>query len=264
MNRRHALKIMTGAAFASCPTCLALTSATSALAAETAHGEAPRWSYEGADGPSHWSELSPANRVCGVGFQQSPIDIDSSIRAEVGGIGISYGAMPLRVVNNGHTIQVNCEPGSEIRMDGQTFKLLQFHFHHPSEHTFRGKSFDMEAHFVHASADGTLAVLGVFIAKGAPNDVLAPIWHNMPTVAGPEKRVNSVSVFPERLLPADRTFHRYYGSLTTPPCSEKVIWSVYGTPVEASSAQVGKFASIFPGNARPIQNLNRRFLLKSQ
>ncbi len=266
MNRRRALKVISGAAFATCPICLSLTS--TAMAAEkaapaAAHGAAKPWSYEGTNGPEYWGDISPANQVCGVGFQQSPIDIDQSIRAEINGIKVSYGTTPLRVLNNGHTIEVVCEPGSNIVVDGQSFKLLQFHFHHPSEHTFRGKAYDMEAHFVHAADDGTLAVLAVFIAKGATNQALAPIWRNMPTSTGPEKLVSSVTVSPERLLPSDRSFYRYYGSLTTPPCSEKVIWSLYGTPIEASPDQVQKFATIFPGNARPIQNLNRRFLLKS-
>jgi len=253
--------MLTGAAFATCPTCLSLTSA---LAAGTTHGDTPHWGYTGAEGPDHWGDLSPANHVCGVGFQQSPIDINNSIRAEVEGIKISYRSTPLKVVNNGHTIQVNCEPGSSITVDSQDFKLLQFHFHHPSEHTFRGKAYNMEAHFVHAAENGTLAVLGVFIAQGVENPVLTPIWQNMPTTAGPEKLVDSVTVSPERLLPDDRAFYRYYGSLTTPPCSEKVIWSIYGEAIEASSGQVQQFASLFPGNARSVQKLNRRFLLRSQ
>jgi len=263
MHRRNALKFLAGAAAATCPTCLSLASAFAAEKSTGAHGGAAPWGYEGANGPEHWGDLAPANRVCGVGFQQSPIDIDNAIDAQTGGIDISYTTSPLRILNNGHTVQVNCDPGSQMQLDGQTFKLLQFHFHHPSEHTHQGRSHDMEAHLVHASDDGTLAVLGVFITEGAHNKALGPVWDNMPMSAGPENRVGSVIVAPERLLPDQRTFYRYYGSLTTPPCSEKVIWSVYGMPIEASRAQVQKFAALFPMNARPAQPLNRRFLLKS-
>ena len=226
------------------------------------HSGAPQWGYAGAAGPEHWGDLSPAFRVCGIGLQQSPINLHRAIEATAGEIVVDYKPTPIEVVNNGHTIQVNVAPGSNIRLDGKTYKLLQFHFHHPSEHLIDGKSFDMEAHFVHISDDGVLAVLGVMIRPGAGNAVLAPIWDIMPTSKG--KRHSSSIISPADLLPADRTFFRYYGSLTTPPCSEKVIWSVFAEPLEASSAQAQKFSSAFSMNARPIQPLHRRYLLGSR
>lgn len=256
VSRRRAFRFLAGAI--ACPTCLALIS-SAASAAE--HDEAV-WSYEG-DGPVYWGGTSTSNRVCGVGLQQSPIDLKNAIGAKTGGVEVRYDSMPLRVVNNGHTIQINCKPGSKIKHDGKDFKLLQFHFHHPSEHAIKGRTYDMEAHFVHASDDGILSVLGVFISKGPENKFLAPIWESMPTKKGPEIQQRSTMLSPEQLLPADRTYYRYLGSLTTPPCSEKVIWSIYQTPVSASNAQIEKFARIFPMNARPLQSLNRRFLLKS-
>ncbi len=256
VSRRRAFRFLAGAV--ACPTCLALISST-AFAAE--HGEAV-WSYEG-DGPVYWGGTSTSNRVCGAGLQQSPIDLRNAINAKTGGIEVRYNSIPLRIINNGHTIEIKCEPGSKIRHDGKDFKLIQFHFHHPSEHAIKGRAYDMEAHFVHASDDGVLAVLGVFISQGAENNFLVPIWENMPTKAGPEIRQPSTIISPARLLPTDRTYYRYLGSLTTPPCSEKVIWSIYQTPVSASKAQIEKFAAIFPMNARPLQSLNRRFLLKS-
>ncbi len=266
MRRRQALKYIAVGAALTCPSCLSIATALASGKSGESHagGHSASWGYEGNGAPENWQDLSPANRVCGVGFQQSPIDIGHSIPAETGKLDISYKSTPLRILNNGHTVQVNCDAGSSVTLDGKAFKLLQFHFHHPSEHTLRGRAFDLEAHFVHVSNDGVLAVLGVFVAQGADNGALAPIWDNIPASAGPEKRVASITVFPERLLPSDRTYYRYYGSLTTPPCSEKVIWSVFQTPLEASSDQVKKFASIYPTNARPTQALNRRFLLRSK
>ncbi len=272
ISRRRAVQFLFGAAAGLCPTCW---SVSEAMASEDGlskggskkpsggHGAGPQWGYEGSSGPENWGDLSPANRVCGVGFQQSPIDLGNAIEAKVGGIKISYRPVPLRVVNNGHTIQANCVPGSYMVLNGTRFNLLQFHFHHPSEHTMGGQGFDMEAHFVHASDDGKLAVLGVFIKQGAVNRMLSPVWDNMPLSSGPEKRMDSVIIKPYDLLPTDRAHYRYLGSLTTPPCSEKVIWSLFRSPVQASRAQIEKFASIFPMNARPTQGLNRRFLLKT-
>src|SRR3546814_936778 len=108
------------------------------------------------------------------------------IPAQTGHIETAFREMPLRIVNNGHTIQVNCAPGSQSRIDGTVYDLLQFHFHHPSEHLLSGKRFDMECHFVHRSAAGGLAVLGVFIRPGVENVALKPVFAAMPAQAGPE------------------------------------------------------------------------------
>lgn len=259
--RRTMLRYLTGAAVA-CPTCLSIASAFAAEKAE-GHGGAPHWEYEGEAGPGHWGDLGPENRVCGLGLQQSPIDLRSPTLARLNPVQVLYQETRLRVVNNGHTIQCNCDSGSKIVLDGENYGLLQFHFHHPSEHLVDGKAFAMEAHLVHAAASGTLAVLGVLLQPGEECGVLTPIWDAMPTAAGPEKIVESVKVSPAALLPQDRRVFRYYGSLTTPPCSEKVIWSVFNAPVEASEAQVKRFAGLFPMNARPAQRLNRRFLLET-
>jgi len=138
-----------------------------APAAPAAHGTKkkaggpPHWTYAGKDGPAKWGDLSPAFRACNMGVQQSPINLHNAIGAEIGSVTVNYRSTAFDVVNNGHTIQVNVEPGSTIMLDGVDYKLLQFHFHHPSEHLKDGKAFEMEAHFVHISEKGVLAVLGV-------------------------------------------------------------------------------------------------------
>ena len=263
MERRSVLRLLAGVAF--CPTCLSVANAT-ASGTSGAHGGgpavAPHWGYEGAGGPEHWGQLEPGFRVCELGLQQSPVDLAQSIGANLGAFRATWRQMPLRVVNNGHTIQVNCADGSHADVDGRRFRLIQFHFHHPSEHAVDGQRHAMEAHFVHASESGALAVLGVFIERGAANAALAPIWEAMPRSEGPEVDA-AVSIAPEQLLPTERDYYRYLGSLTTPPCSERVIWTVLRQPITASSAQIQEFADIFPMNARPLQPLNRRFLLET-
>lgn len=247
---KHAL-----AGAAACPICASMAGAALAGA------EGTHWGYEGHEGPDHWAALSPDFKTCEMGIEQSPINLAGPVPAQVGAVKPEFHRMPLSIVNNGHTIQVNCETGSGTRIAGKSFGLLQFHFHHPSEHLLSGKAMEMECHFVHRSAEGQLAVLGVFIRTGRENAALKPIWANMPAHKGDPVRFD-VDIDPAAILPDDRAYFRYYGSLTTPPCSEGVLWTVFAQPVEASKEQIEQFAKLFENNARPSQDLNRRFLLK--
>ena len=257
-GRRQALRAFAGAATViACPICRALAEEKKL---ET-HGGA-HWTYDGEAGPESWGDLSADFKVCSLGMEQTPIDLKSTIMAETGLVEASFQQMPLTILNNGHTIQVNCAPGSRTLISGQTYDLLQFHFHHPSEHLLSGRAFDLELHFVHKSAAGRLAVLGVFIRAGKENAALAPIWAAMPREAG-EPLPTGTNIEPAALLPVDRKYFRYKGSLTTPPCSEGVLWTVFKEPIEASVDQIRQFAELFPVNARPVQSLNSRFLLES-
>ena len=253
MKRRHFLRA--GAAFLACPIC--------AGGAAQAAADKPRWSYHGATGPDAWGKLDPAYDACGVGMRQSPIDLARAVKADLAPVAVRW--KPIRldaVVNNGHTIQVNTPQGGHIELDGVRHDLLQFHFHHMSEHTLDGRRFPLEAHFVHKAAVGDgLAVIGVFFDAGAENATLAPIWRAMPAREG--EGASDVTVDPASLLPASRAAFRYAGSLTTPPCSEIVSWTVFGEPLSASPGQIAAFAKMFPNNFRPVQPRNRRFLLSS-
>lgn len=229
-------------------------------AADVKTHAAPHWSYAGQTGPEHWGELQPDFKVCQLGLEQTPIDLTGSIKGDPGMVALDYKALPLRIVNNGHTIQVNADAGCSCAIAGSKYDLVQFHFHHPSEHLLSGKSFDLECHFVHRAPSGALAVVGVFIRPGAKNAALAPLFDAMPAKAGPEIRAAG-SLDPAALMPRSGGYFRYMGSLTTPPCSEGLTWTVFKEPIEASSDQIRQFASLFPNNARPVQKLNRRFLI---
>ncbi len=235
-----------------------LTPATNSFAGHVAG--APFWSYEGETGPSHWGDLSPEFIACKDGKRQSPVNIIGAVKADLEDITFDYSASQLKIINNGHTIQVNYDPGSSITVGGKTYELLQFHFHSPSEHTVDGKPYDMVAHLVHKSSDGQLAVVAVFMTKGVQNGFLQTIWDNLPAEEGIEEAVPGVKIDINDLLPADRTYYTYPGSLTTPPCSEIVSWYVLKTPVEVSVAQVSKFVSIFNKNVRPVQLLSGRVI----
>ena len=248
---------------ASAALCLCGLCATTKTALAEEHGGGhgvPHWSYDGEGAPERWAELSPEYAACGLGKEQSPIDLHGAIPAAMPDPAPSWTPIPLKVLNNGHTIQVDGTGGGSLMLDGQAYDLLQFHFHHPSEHLVEGRAAALEAHFVHKSTSGGLAVLGVMIVEGSANPVLEAIWAMMPSKGGETaSKPGSLDFSP--LLPADPTTYRYAGSLTTPPCSEVVQWVVYRKPITASDAQIQQFSALFSNNARPVQPLGRRKLL---
>ncbi|MBP5975972.1 carbonic anhydrase [Brasilonema sp. CT11] len=231
--------------------------------ASAAVGKEVNWGYIGENGSQNWGNLSPEFQLCKTGIQQSPIDLQGAVAAGLSPIEIDYKETPLRIVNNGHTIQVNYESGSSIKLDDQTYNLVQFHFHDPSEHTIDKKPFDMELHLVHRSEAGALAVIGVLLKQGQHNAALQPIWDAFPNRNEPEQVVKTVKVNAEQFLPKDRKVYRYFGSLTTPPCSQGVNWIVMQQPIEISQNQIQRFADLISIDARPVQPLNNRFVLRS-
>ena len=219
----------------------------------------PHWGYEGAHGPEHWGSLDPGFAACSEGTRQSPIDLAEAEPGDLPDIAFDYAPSAISIGNNGHTIQVDYQPGSGIVLEGTRYGLRQFHFHHPSEHTVEGGSFPLEMHLVHSAADGALAVVGVLFEEGPPNEALGPVWERLPAEPGPTAVVPGM-VDAAALLPQRKTTWRYAGSLTTPPCTEGVSWLVMTEPLTVSAEQVGAFTAIFPGNARPVQPRHGRRL----
>jgi carbonic anhydrase len=225
-------------------------------------GSVPHWGYSGAEGPEHWGELSPEFAACSEGKNQSPIDLTGFIESDLKPLGIHYQAGGEEILNNGHTVQVNYAPGSKISVDDHEFELKQYHFHAPSENLIDGKSYPMEAHLVHSDEDGNLTVIAVMFVEGEANESLAQAWAQMPEKAG-ERRNLSSRLAAEGILPADRDYFRYGGSLTTPPCSEGVRWLVMKQSVTASKPQIEKFVHIMDHpNNRPVQQVNARPVLQ--
>ncbi len=224
---------------------------------------AAHWGYEGQEGPAHWAELNPDWALCGQGRNQSPIDLAGFIEAELPPLGLDYQPGATAILNNGHTVQVDYRPGSTLTVDGHRFTLKQFHFHAPSENTIEGRSFPLEAHLVHADADGNLAVVAVLFEEGPANPVLTRAWQAMPEHAGDRHALPADTVNAAGLLPPDRDYYRFNGSLTTPPCSEGVWWLVMKQPMTASAAQIERFRHVMhhPNN-RPLQPVNARPVLK--
>ncbi len=253
MRRRSVLKVIGAGLLLGCPLC-----AGKAFAA--GQGGA-HWSYQGPGGPEHWGGIDKEFAACSAGSQQSPVDLRDSVPAGLEEIQTFWRPVPLDILNNGHTVQVNAAGGGMMVLEDRKFDLLQFHFHHPSEHTLYGEKFPMEVHFVHKSANGDLGVLGVFMTEGDENETINTIWRNVAVQGGSRKTADFIS--PVTLLPQDRAYFRYAGSLTTPPCSEVVSWAVMAQPITVSRRQIDAFANLYPMNARPVQSLNRRFILGS-
>jgi carbonic anhydrase len=223
-------------------------------------GHGTHWGYKGDIGPAKWAALKPEFGAC-TGKNQSPVNITGTIEAELKPVQFGYKAGGTAVVNNGHTIQVNYEAGSAITVDGISFELKQFHFHAPSENQINGKSFPLEGHLVHADKDGNLAVVAVVFDEGKANSVIGAAWAQMPKKEGEAALPSKVSVV--GLLPADRDYYRYNGSLTTPPCSEGVRWIVMKKPMTVSAQQLQAFkTTVGFDNNRPVQAVNARPLLK--
>jgi carbonic anhydrase len=217
----------------------------------------PHWSYGGAANPTQWGEISRDFALCELGRDQSPININEAVKGIPGKIEFNYKPTLISVVNNGHTIQVNYQPGSTIKINGEQYELLQFHFHTPSEHTISDKASAMEMHLVHRNPKRKLAVVGIMINKGATNPLIEQIWTHIPAV-GKNNVVKNSTINAANLLPNNKAFFSYSGSLTTPPCSESVKWNVLTEPIQVSEEQIEAFQSLYQVNARPVQPVNGR------
>src|SRR3954468_14252641 len=161
-----------------------LAAAASLMAAGVLQAdEEHHWSYQGATGPSHWAAMEHEYATCGAGKTQSPIDIEDSgaKKSELPAIAFDYKPSPLKIIDNGHTVQINYAPGSSITVAGKQYQLVQFHFHKPSEEKINGKPADMVVHLVHRDSDGKLAVVGVLLQAGAANSLIETLWKNVPT-----------------------------------------------------------------------------------
>ncbi|SIR28073.1 carbonic anhydrase [Aeromonas veronii] len=235
--------------------------ACSLLLCPVVFAAAPHWEYSGEAGPAHWAKLTPEFGQC-AGSNQSPVDLSGLVEAKLAPLVLHYQAGGNTVVNNGHTVQVGYAPGSTLQLDGTWFELKQFHFHAPSENLIEGKSYPLEGHLVHVSDKGEIAVVAVMFEAGKANPVLAAAWGALPAKVG-ETQALKAQLSAEQLLPENRDYYRFSGSLTTPPCSEGVRWLVMKQPVEVSQAQIDAFKAVMhhPNN-RPVQPLNGRVVLQ--
>jgi len=223
---------------------------------------ATSWDYSGSGGPEAWGKMKPEFATCASGARQSPIDIRDGIKVDLDPVQFDYKPSGFRVIDNGHTVQVNVDPGNSIEVMGRRYELVQFHFHRPSEERIDGRQFDMVAHLVHKDLDGRLAVVAVLLDRGSAQPLVQRVWSNLPLEKGEELAARS-TINLNDLLPAERRYFTYMGSMTTPPCSEGVLWMVMKQPVQVSGEQIDIFARLYPMNARPIQSAAGRLIKES-
>jgi carbonic anhydrase len=239
-----------------------------ALAAAEAHrsgaeGHDVHWAYGGDTGPDSWGMLKPDFKTCMMGKRQSPIDIRDGIKVQLEPIQFEYRPTPFKVLDNGHTVQVNLEPGNSITVLGRRYDLVQFHFHRPSEERINGRQYEMVAHLVHKDSEGKLAVVAVLMDQGMAHPMVQLVWNSLPLEKGTEQ-YSPVMLDMNMMLPESKQYYTYMGSLTTPPCSEGVLWMVMKQPATLSREQINVFARMYPMNARPIQSAAGRMIKDGQ
>jgi len=222
------------------------------------------WDYGDAHGPSHWGDLDPDFVTCKTGHHQSPIDIRHPEKANLPALNFDYKPSPLHIIDNGHTIMINYGPGSSISVGAKQYTLKQFHFHRPSEEKINGKSFEMTLHLVHADAEGKLAVVAVLLQEGGDNSLVRELWKDTPKEKDKEELFDQVQIDVSQLVPSDRGYYTFSGSLTTPPCSEDVTWFVLKHPMTISAAEIQQFSNLYRHDARPTQPLYNRTVLESR
>jgi carbonic anhydrase len=218
------------------------------------------WSYEGPSGAEHWGDLDPEYGLCKTGRQQSPIDIQETVQADLPPLRFEYKNGPLNIINNGYTaVRVDyAHSGDFLTVGDQRYELKQFHFHRPSEEYVRGKQYDMVLHLMHSSSDGQVAGVAILLKAGRAHPTVEQLWKYMPQTAGDSHLIPDVEIDPGTLVPRELGYYTYMGSQTAPPCTEGVTWFVLKTPVAVSAQQIDAFAKVYPHDVRPVQPLNGR------
>lgn len=232
-------------------------------------GVSGHWDYTGEEDPNHWGELKPEFFMCKDGKNQSPVNINKERTILASGLKdmkFHYVTGATQAVNNGHTIQVSVASGSYVEIDNIKFELKQFHFHSPSENQINGENFPLEAHFVHISKDGQLAVVAVMYKEAQENKILKKICNKIFSNIDKVNKCKLTTADINALLPQEKSYFRFEGSLTTPPCSEGVRWIVLKNSSHISSAQADKFVNVMMKghNNRPVQPTNARMILQNK
>lgn len=226
------------------------------------HAHSAHWGYMGENGPTHWADVKAEFNMCSEGKVQTPINVVATKNSDLKPLELNYTVGAKNIINNGHSVQINIKDGNIFKLDGLDYKLKQFHFHVPSENNINGQAYPLEAHFVHATDDGKLAVIAVMFKEGATNAILTKAWKNISNLKLGEAVESTLTIEEiNALMPNNKEYYKFMGSLTTPPCSEGVKWFVYKHPLTVSKAQINSFFNLFSfPNNRPIQPSNNRVI----
>lgn len=244
-----------------------LTLTTFGFQGATYAEEHAHWGYSGKEGPSHWGELSPKYAECQNGRNQSPIDITNAVKSNLPPLKFDYHPIPLVIQNNGHTVQVTTTDAGTLTIGEENYKLVQFHYHTPSDEVINHKQADMVIHLVHKNDKRELAVVAVLLDASSQtegnNHFVEVVSNNLPATPGEPQKKGEVSIDLNELLPKDLNYYAYEGSLTAPPCTEGVKWHILKHHVTLSKAELEKFSKLYPNNNRPVQPVGDRKVLSS-
>jgi carbonic anhydrase len=202
--------------------------------------------------------------LCRLGQRQSPIDIVASVRQKLPTLQFQYRPAALKLANDGHTARVRFANGSHLVIGKEVYTLQQFHFHTPGGERIAGEEFPLSAHLLHKSKSGQLLALVVLFRLGAENAALAQLWPHIPVQVDGDHTVAGVTMDASRLLPEQRAYYRYPGSLTASPCTEGVSWLVLKQPLAVSAEQLRVWHARFADNIRGPQPLNGRLVQEAQ
>lgn len=219
------------------------------------------WSYSGSNGPEFWGDIQDAS-ACKMGQEQSPINITAVTPSTTAAPIINYSqSANLKVNDDDHTIAYTpTTQNNTITLNNERYVLKQLHYHVPSEHQLGGKNYPGEMHFVHANSTGNIAIVGVMLQNGEANDVLRILLNGTQLTVENEVEFTANKVDLSALIPTMPTFYHYSGSLTTPPCSEKVQWYIVKQPLALASDQLAIMTDLYEGNNRPVQSQGRRLV----
>lgn len=221
------------------------------------------WSYEGIDGPGNWGRLTPAYAMCKDGVRQSPIDLRDTFAVDLEPIRFVYQPAAFRVSATRRHLQLTVHGGG-LMLLGKEYRLENIRFHTPAEFTLAGKSMDLEVQLLHRADDGKLAVVSILFEQGEENPVIQAALNNLPLEKGGEVAPSGQTIDLNRLLPDDRGYFTFMGSLTTPPCTEDVLWLVLKKPRSASADQLAILQRLYSPNARPVQPAHGRIIKESR
>ncbi|UQB42954.1 carbonic anhydrase family protein [Thiomicrospira microaerophila] len=228
--------------------------------------EPAKWGYAGELAPRLWHRLDPNYLSCATGQIQSPINLAQGVAVNapsMPGIDIVYRPVPLRLIQDHQGLRGDYPLGSYIRLDQQRYEFTHYRFRTPSEHHLEGFAYPMEIQLFHRDGEGRQLIISVLVQEGRAHPSLATILSHLPKEKDTLNLVEDLNFNPVRFLPDNKNFYRYLGSLTTPPCTEGVVWIVFKQPIDASIRQLLTFHQLIGDNSRPIQALNGRLPLKS-
>ncbi|KAH7542657.1 alpha carbonic anhydrase 7 [Ziziphus jujuba] len=222
------------------------------------------------NGPSRWGEIRPEWSICSNGSMQSPIDLLSErveVVSHLGRLKMNYKASNATLKNRGHDMMLKWEgDAGNLEINGTEYALRQCHWHTPSEHTVNGKKYDVEVHLVHESPQGNITVIGILYKIGRPDSFLSSMEDILEEISGSEEGERVVGIVnPKNIKIGSRKYYRYIGSLTTPPCTQNVVWTIVKKVRTVTRKQMRLLRVAVHDdshtNARPLQAINKRSVL---